>query len=345
VKVITSSRGKLPKKYHEWIDGVEVIRYPEKYRLLEAPIIPWIALCLLREDYDILHVHGMVPTVSDLALIVGRLKRKPAVLTYHYDAETPKYGPVGRFVGKGYAEVARLVVKLADKTVVTTKSYAKTSLVLSNILEKVIIIPCGVDTKRFSPDQSCQSKKAELKSSSSRILYVGKLIHYKGVDTLIKAFKIVTKSHNCHLTIVGDGEQRDELMDLVKKLEICDQVTFTGWVPDELLPRYYRTSDLFVLPSLSSRREAFGIVLLEAMACGVPVIASDIPGPNEVIKNGESGLLAPAGNGKKLAHAIIDILRDARRTEMGTYAHKIAKERYDWSVIVDKYENLYESFM
>lgn len=345
VKVVTSDRGKLPKKYHEWVDGIEVIRYPEKYHLLEAPIIPRIALHLLHEDYDILHVHGMVPTVSDLALVVGWIKRKPNILTYHYDADTPKYGKLGSFVGKAYAGVAQLVVKLADKTVATTESYAKTSLVLSKILEKTINIPCGVDVNRFSLDQSCQSVKAQHKLNNHQILYVGKLIHYKGVDNLIKAFKIVTKSLNCYLTIVGDGEQHDELVDLVKKLELCNEVTFTGWVPDELLLQYYRTSDLLVLPSILSRREAFGIVLLEAMAHGIPVIATAIPGPSEVIKNEENGLLVPPGNVQKLACAIIGMLRDRRGVQMGNYARKIVKEKYDWPVIVDSYENLYESVM
>lgn len=346
MKVITSDRGKLPKKYHEWMDGIEVIRYREKYHLFEAPIIPWIAIHLLREDYDILHVHGMVPTVSDLALIINRLKRKPAVLTYHYDAETPKYGLVGTFIGKAYAGVARIVAKLADKIVATTKSYAKTSLVLSKNLERIVNIPCGVDTKRFSPGKARQSARIKRKSKSSQILYVGKLIHYKGVDSLIKAFKIITKSHhNYYLTIVGDGEQREELKDLVKELELCDQVTFTGWIPDESLPQYYRTSDLLVLPSVPSRREAFGMVLLEAMACGIPVIASAIPGPIDVVKREENGLLVPAENVEKLAHAIIVMTQDTRGSQMGTNAYAIVKEKYDWPVIVDRYEALYKSIM
>lgn len=328
------------------MDGIEVIRYREKYHLFEAPIIPWIAIHLLGEDYDILHVHGMVPTVSDLALLINWLKRKPAILTYHYDAETPKYGLVGMFVGQAYAGVARIVAKFADKIVATTKSYAKTSPVLSKNLDRIVNIPCGVDTKRFSPSRARQGARIKRRSKSSQILYVGKLIHYKSVDSLIKAFKIVTKSHhNYYLTIVGDGEQREELKDLVKKLELCDQVTFTGWVPDESLPQYYRTADLLVLPSASSRREAFGMVLLEAMACGIPVIASAIPGPIDVVEKEKNGLLVPAENVEKLARAIIVMTQDARRNQMGTNAYAIVKEKYDWPVIVDRYEALYASIM
>jgi glycosyltransferase involved in cell wall biosynthesis len=242
--------------------------------------------------------------------------------------------------------MAQIVVKLADRIVATTKSYAKTSPVLSNMLERIVIIPCGVDTKRFSPDHSFQGKKTKHKSSSPRILYVGKLIHYKGVDALIKAFKtVLAKFPNCSLMIAGDGEKRYELMDLAKKLELGDRVIFAGWVPDKWLPHYYCTSDLLVLPSIESRREAFGMVLLEAMACGIPVIASDIPGPEEVVNSKEIGLLAPPGNAEKLAQAIIDLLHDNRLTEKRARVHALVKKRYDWSVIANSYENLYKDLL
>ena len=87
------------------------------------------------------------------------------------------------------------------------------------------------------------------------------------------------------------------------------------------------------------------MVLLEAMACGIPVIASDIPGPDEVVDSKENGLLTPPGNAEKLAQAIIDLLHDHRRTEKGAHAHALVKKRYDWSVIANSYENLYNDLL
>lgn len=344
VKVITSDRGKSSGKYHEWIDGIEVIRFPERYHLFEAPIMPRIALRALREDYDVLHVHGMVPSVSDLALVVGFLRRKPKVITYHYDAVTPKYGVIGRLTGVVYAGFAGIILKLADVVVATTRSYARTSPVLGNTWEKAVIIPCGVDTSKFSPNQSQESRSATSTTEDHSVLYVGKLIHYKGVDNLIRAFQLVLeKCPNCRLTIAGNGDEREELMQLSSELGLGGKVVFAGDIPDQLLAQYYRDSDLLVLPSLESRREAFGMVLLEAMACGIPVIASDIPGPDEVVSNDENGLLTPPGDTAKLAEAIITILSDPRRAAMGGRALRGMKLEYDWSIIAGRYEDLYRS--
>ncbi len=342
VTVITSDRGTCSGKHREWVNGIEVIRYPERFHLFEAPIMPQIALHLLREDYDILHVHGMVPTISDLALIIGRFKGKPAILTYHYDAETPRYGIVGRLTGRLYAAFAVLAVKTASMIVATTRSYAESSPVLSNILKKIIIVPCGVDTRYFFPIGEKVSGRLKRPSKTRQVLYVGKLIHYKGVDVLMKAFGRVSDSDAYSLMIVGDGNQRDKLKELADDLKLAGRVTFAGWVPDRSLPQYYQSSDLFVLPSLASRREAFGMVLLEAMACGKPVVASRIPGLCEVVENEATGLLAPPGSPEKLAKAILTLLNNGRLSEMGSYARKTVEKLYDWSVIAAQYERLYE---
>jgi glycosyltransferase involved in cell wall biosynthesis len=345
VKVITSDRGTSSGKHREWINGIEVIRYPERLHLFEAPIIPQIALHLLREDYDVLHVHGMVPTISDMALIISKFKRKPAILTYHCDAETPRYGTLGKLAGRLYAAFAVLAIKTASMIVATTRSYAESSSVLSSALKKIVIVPCGVDTKHFFPSKKEMVNRRKNQTRARYILYVGKLIHYKGVDVLIKAFERVSNSFASSLMIIGDGDQRDELKQLTDNLKLTDQVTFAGGVPDESLPRYYQNSDLFVLPSLASRREAFGMVLLEAMACGKPVVASSIPGVCEVVENEETGLLAPPGSPEKLAQAILKLLGTDRLSEMGSYARSVIEKKYDWSVIAERYEGFYKSLI
>lgn len=343
VKVITSSRGKPPGKYHEWIDGIEVIRYPERLHFLEAPILPLIAFHALFEDYDILNIHNMIPTISELALIFGRCRRKPIVLTYYNDTETQQYGVLGRFATKAYAKIARSIAQLADQIVALNKAYAETSPVLSSVLDRIAIIPCGVDLNKFTPLQtSSEDNDLSRINKSHIILYVGKLIWYKGIEYLIQAMKTVLENvDDAQLIIVGDGPERSKLAALANELGVGEHVTFTGWVPDESLPKYYQIADLLVLPSIS-RREAFGIVLLEAMACGKPVIVSDIPGPNMVIKNNENGLIVPPKNVLRLAEAIIGLLVDEdRRKEMGAHSRKLVEAKYDWDNIVERYEAIY----
>jgi len=342
IKVITSSRGKKPGRYYEWIDGIEVIRYPERIYLFETPLTPRIALHILFEDYDVLHIHGMVPILTDLALLIGKIRRKPIVLTYHYDAETLKYGVLGMIISRIYNHITISFVKLADKVVATTRSYAETSHVLSKILRRTVIIPCGIDINYFLNTQNNVQPSINAKY---KILYVGKLIYYKGVDTLIKAFKIVTDAlDDAYLIIVGNGEI-EKLKLLAGKLGVNNKIMFTGWLPNELLPRYYHTSDIVVLPSIKSRREAFGIVLLEAMACRKPVIVSNIPGPRSIIKDGENGLLVPPGNSLKLADAIIKLLTNKKLKEnMVRHAYETVKE-YDWDNIVRQYEDIYKALV
>jgi len=346
VKVITSSRGKPPGKYREWIDGIEVIRHPERFHILEAPIIPQIALHALFENYDVLHIHGMTPTITDLSLILGKMfRRKSVVLTYHFDAETVEYGFLGQFASKVYAHVIRLIVKLADKIVATSKGYADTSLVLRSISSKITIIPCGVDLSKFAFHQK-GDENVEMNCINSecnqKVLYVGKLCWYKGIEYLIQAMKIVTKTvRNVQLIIVGDGPQRDKLSSLVNEVGLNNYVSFMGWAPEDSLHEYYQMADLLVLPSFS-RRESFGIVLLEAMACGKPVIASNIPGPSSIIKNDKCGLLVHPKDSSSLADAIITLLvADDKRKKMGTYARNFVGANYDWDNIAAMYEAIY----
>lgn len=345
IRIITSSRGKTPGKYHEWVDGIEVIRYPERFHILEAPIIPRIALHALFEDCDVLHIHGMTPTITDFSLILGKLfGRKPVVLTYHFDAETVECGFVGRFASKVYAHVTRLIVKFADKIVATSKRYAETSLVLRGFSSKIVIIPCGVDLEKFRFYQKDGNVEMNCSDGACRykILYVGKLSWYKGIEYLIKAMEIVTKTtRNVQLIIVGHGPQRDKLSSLVKEIGLKNYIFFAGSVPEESLYEYYQTTDLLILPSYS-RREAFGIVLLEAMACGKPVIASNIPGLSSVIENDRSGLLVHPEDPLSLADAIVILLiNDDKRKKMGTYARKFVEANYDWDHIATVYERIY----
>lgn len=344
VKVITSSRGMPPAKYHEWMDNIEIIRYAERLHIFEAPILFRAFFNVLADDYDVLHVHGMTPTFTDITLLIGKIFRhKPVLLTYHFDPQTWMNSSLGRVVNSLYAAVARRIVRLADRIVVTSKPYAETSPVLEGISSNVIIIPCGTDLNRFRVNErDSESGKTGKLNKEHQILYVGKLSWYKGVEHLIKAMEILIKKiENVHLTIIGEGPQKDMLSSLANELGLRDYITFMGSISNESLVEFYQMADILVLPS-TSRREAFGIVLLEAMACGKTVVVSDIPGPNSVVKDGKSGVLVPPRDPMCLANALLDLLLDdEKRERMGSYARHSVEKNNDWDSLVLQYEAIY----
>ena len=347
VTVITTSRGKARKKqtYMEWMSGIKVIRYPETRYFLEAPLVPQIAFRVLQEDYDILHVHATTPSISDLAILCGKLKRKPIVVTYHYDPETPLFGSLGFAVARIYNHFSYFLLKLADGLVATTKGYAETSPVLSRLIKRVKIIPLSINKDKFDlrGTETLNSDHAKANAKSGVILCVAQLREHKGLRYLLKAMTIVkAQFSDTQLIVVGDGPQRASLTESASDLGLDDVVSFEGRVTEDALVHYYAISNVVVLPSYT-RRDAFGLVLLEAMAAGKPIVASDIPGIREVI--GGAGVLVPPRDPQRLAKAILEILSGNESVEkMIGNAHKNIQQ-YSWEHIVECYERLYTGIL
>jgi len=331
-------------RYEENLDGIEVIRYPERIFILEAPILPQIVLRLVREKYDILHVHGMVPTLTDFALLVGKLKRKPVILTYHYDAQTNRDSLAARIANAVYPATIRfLLPKWVDRAVATSKSYALTSTPIQSFGEKLRLIPCGVgeDVERWASDDDPIRIEDGL-LDCRRVLYAGKLIKYKGVRYLLEAVAQAREVlPDIRLEIIGDGKERAELEALTRKLGIESSVEFRGWLPRSELVEAYRKTDVFVLPSIGSRREAFGIVVLEAMAMGKPVVVSDIPGPRSVVDDGVDGILVPPAEPSKLAEAIVYLFQNPAVMESMASKGRRKIGKFGWDSIAQQYESLY----
>lgn len=345
VTVITTSRGKAHKKqtYVEWMSGIKVIRYPETKYFLETPLVPQIAFRVLQEDYELLHVHGMTPSISDFAIFCGKLKRKPIVVTYHYDPETPLFGSLGFVVARLYDHIAYFLLKLVDGLVATTKNYAETSPVLSRLLEKVKIIPLGINKDKFKLPSIENLRSDRANANSCVILFVGQIREHKGLQYLLKAMKIVkAQITNARLIIIGDGPQRASLTKYASELKVDDAVSFEGNVTEDIKPHYYAISNVVVLPSYT-RRDAFGLVLLEAMAAGKPIVASNIPGIREVL--GDAGILVPPRDPQKLAKAILEILSgDQSLEKMRCHAQKNI-QHYSWEHMVEHYERLYTKIL
>jgi len=200
------------------------------------------------------------------------------------------------------------------------------------------VIPNGIDLRRFE-QLSCRSKVKSAPNGVKTLLFVGRLHRIKGVAYLIEAMTtIIKRNPKARLLLVGDGEERQNLENLVTKLGLTKYVTFIGKVPNEKVPQYIAASDVFVLPSLS---EGFGIVLLEAMACGLPIVATNVGGIPEIVQDGENGFLVEPENPEGIAQKVLTLLEndDLRRRISQNNLEKA--KNYSWEAAVDKLEKVY----
>ena len=325
------------------ITDFKVIRIPIDLRVYSSPV-SFGLLNLTLKEFDIIHAHTPVPFAADLVAIKNLKEKKPFVLTYHNDIS--KDSGLGKLISTVYNSVfGRLLLNHSDIIIATTKSYAIHSRQLRKYLYKVRVVPNGVDTKRFHPklDRNKIRKKHGISEDAKVILFVGNLEAYKGCEYLLSAFSIVAKEINdAYLILVGKGSLESRLKQIIMKFDMKNKVFFAGYVRDNELPYYYAACDVFVLPSISEY-EGFGIVQLEAMACGKPVIATNIPGVREVDKKELATIHVPPKDKRALAEALLTILKDEKLAiKMGNNGRKLVEEFYSWPKIARTILQLYE---
>jgi glycosyltransferase involved in cell wall biosynthesis len=218
---------------------------------------------------------------------------------------------------------------------------------LGKYQDKIIVIPNGINIEHFNiscSKEECREKLG-LELNKNIILFVGNLIQYKGPDILVRAASIVVKEiPDIELIFVGSGNMRNELEELSKKLGVEKHVKFAGFVEERLKLLYYKAADIFCLPSIMST-ESFGIVNLEALACGLPIVASAIGGIPDIVKDGVNGLLVSPKNPGALADAITYLLKneDVRR-KMGKKGREMVK-KYSWEEIAGRMEKIYKELI
>jgi glycosyltransferase involved in cell wall biosynthesis len=243
--------------------------------------------------YDLVNVHGPVPTISDVSLMLLRAIRRrgrPRILyTHHWTLEFDS-GVLARLDGP-YMTAHQILMRLADHVVVESEGYA--DLLDVNNGPPVSVVPCGVDSDRFRPAGPTGYAGTE----ALRVLFVGQLRPYKGAAVAIDA---VAHQPGITLTVVGRGPQEPSLRRRLSESG-ADNVRMTGYLDDEALVDAYRGHDVCVLPS-TNRLEAFGLVLLEGMAAGCVPVASDLPGVRDLARS--SGLLVAPGNAQDLRWAL-----------------------------------------
>jgi len=217
--------------------------------------------------------------------------------------------------------------------------------------EKISVVPCGVDTQMFRPLDCTASKKHLRLPDKKLILFVGRIDPVKGIDTLLKAMVIVRREmgsdYNAELLIVGgdkdsiDYSENGEISRLKRmtaELSLENTVTFLGSQRQDRLPHYYSAAEVCVLPS---RYESFGMVALEAMACGTPVIASHVGGLTSLIQDERCGFVVPEGNEQALAGKICLLLANPSLRETMGWNARERSLLYGWHAIADRILEIY----
>jgi glycosyltransferase involved in cell wall biosynthesis len=241
------------------------------------------------------------------------------------------------------------IIASADKVIISSFDYAKNSNVnklLAKYPEKFVAIPPGVDLARFYPQPKDLDlmKKFGLKPEDKILLFVGALdrAHYfKGIHFLIDSYKAINLE-NLKIMIVGEGDLKPEYQKHVFDQGLIDRILFTGSAAEKDLVKYYNLADAIILPSLD-KSEAFGIVLIEAMACGKPVITANLAGVRSVYENSVSGFSFEVLDQHDLVQKIEKLFKnDELRTQMGLAAKERAEKMYSQDVLIKQLEKMYE---
>ena len=277
--------------------------------------------------YDLVWLHYPFFGGAEVVWLKEMFSRVRFRLFLHYHMDVVGLPPVAQILSWPGRLVLSGLIKRAEAVSVASFDYAAHSAIKKlycQYRDKFKEMPFGVDINRFRPNFKRPLKKEKT------ILFVGGLdrAHYfKGVDVLLRAVSQL-KAHFWHLNIVGDGDLREKYEQEAKKLGIGEKVSFLGRLPDNRLVQIYQEADAFVLPSVK-RNEAFGIVLLEAMASGLPVVASNLPGVRKVFSSGQEGFLSEPGNVIDLADKIDLILSNPdKQKAMSQAARRLVEEKY-----------------
>jgi len=321
------------------IDGIKVLRSRIWFTLFNGPFAPGILRDLLRGEYDLIHVHLPDPFNSVFALIASKVRKKPLYVTYHADIIKDRW--YHRPFKLAYRVVLYAVLASAERIMPTTPNYVVGSQIPDRFKKKIEVVHNFVDLGRFSPMLYGRRVKNMhgLAGNKKIVLFLGRLVPYKGVEYLIKAFKKVEEEvEDSALIIAGRGPLKQELEGLAADLKLKG-ILFVD-ISDDDIPEYYAACDVFILPSIT-RQEAFGIALLEAMACGKPTVTTNISGMPYVV--GDAGLTVRPGDPDDLSAAIIKLLRDEKlRKDLGMKARKRVEEEFNQDLVPEKILNIYK---
>ena len=337
-RVLVLAPRPLRRSYkREIVHNYHLIRYPcpPKSMFLET----WLQLCLawvkLRWDFDILHAHVAYPAGYVATKFAERV-RVPVVITCHgADVQTDPNMGYGIRLNPSIDRKVRLALQRAPAVTTISRTMMEEVALAGTPHECLWLIPNGVDLHEF------ESVQAD--SHSGYVLGMGRLVHKKGFDLLLRAFSMVaSQRRDVDLMIVGEGPEEANLRQLATGLGLSHRVQFVGFRHGAEKIALLKGCELF---AACSRREPMGIVILEALAAGRAVVATQVDGIPDMITHGFNGLLVEPEDAHAAASAMLRLLKDDGQRRQLERRAMSSVARYDWPVITDRYAQIYSSLL
>jgi len=345
VVVLTASYGN--ERGYEEKHGVLVFRIRPLYyfsRIDYSVSFPALKLHRLMREFDIEIVHGIneFGTQTLSAMMVSSIAKKPFILTLQGAARTFGASYVDAIASIYGHSFNKIISMLVEKVIILSENLSERARKIGVPPERIQAIPSGIHyRKEFNPYFFNSEQVRNEFGLKNKIVvgFSGRLVRLKGLFFLLHAIKFLQKDvHNCHLLIIGDGPERLFVESFSKKFNL--DTTITGWVKRNQVPIFLSAVDIFVNPSLT---EGLPIAVMEAMAMQKAVVATDVGGTCDLVKNGINGFLVPPGDVKSLVQAIKAVALDAGlRSNMGRAGRDIIRKNFSWETIVPKIEKVYK---
>ncbi|HYF66005.1 MAG TPA: glycosyltransferase [Herpetosiphonaceae bacterium] len=315
----------------ERLNGVSVIKAAEWARRASTPLSPAILPLSWRVPADIIHLHHPYPP-GDLVYWLRR-RRPPLVISYQSDIVRQ------RRLLQLYRPLLLRTLGAADRILAASPQYIQSSDWLRPHAAKCAVVPLSVDAGRFASPDPAAVAAIKARYGAPLLLFVGRFRHYKGLHFMVEALRSIPAAR---LLLVGVGPEEARLRALAERLGLAGRIHWAGEIADADLPAYYAAADLFVLPA-HLRAEAFGIVQLEALAAGLPIVSTELgTGTSYVNSHNETGLVVRPADPAALAGAINELLADpARRAAFGAAGRRRASEHFSEQRMLDQIEAVY----
>ena len=312
------------------VAGIKVTRLPYIAKVANTNITPGLFRTLMRADFDVIHTHIPSPWGPEISALVSLLKRKPLCVTYHNDIVG--HGVNAVLAGLYNATCLHLVLWRAKTIVVTQPKYIERSSYLKRHHKKIAVIPVGVSEVAPSPNLVAHKPNHIFFMS-----ILDKYHDYKGLEVLLRAVaKLKGEGIQVRLFVGGGGDSLGRYRQFSSSLDIDDVTDFLGVLTDQEVADAYYTSSIFVLPSLN-KLEGFGIVALEALSVGTPVITTHMAGSAEFISSNRAGLIVRPGDVDELTVAIKMLLDDPNETRiMGERGIMAVRREFGWTSIAQR---------
>ncbi len=332
LRVVVASDNR--ERMDEVLGNVRISRIPTHFTFASTPLCPGMISQIRGSEADIVHIHLPNPMAVLAYLASGHRGR--LVVTYHSDTVRQKV------LGALFEPLLHQCLRRSSAIIATSPDYRRTSEVLARYQDRCHVIPYGIALDQFEHSDPAAVAKIRAELGERLVISVGRLVYYKGFEYLIQAMRQVAG----RLVIIGDGPLRPKLQELARELGLQDKIVLAGEIQNERIVPYYHAADVFALASVA-RSEAFGIVQIEAMAAGLPVVNTRLDsGVPFVSLHDQTGLTVPPRDSEALAQAINRLLDDAPlRRSLGMAAQVRARQEFSLEIMTARTFQLYQSVL